>query len=50
VRVASSHTAPASVLPNFAPDDVVTSGIVNACASAPSTRRISSIPAVMFPH
>ena len=31
-------------------DLVVTSGIVNPCASAPSTRRTSSMPAVMFPH
>ena len=37
-------------LAELVPVDVVTSGDVIACASAPSVRRISSIPAVMFPH
>ncbi len=46
----SSQTAPASVFPNLVPAAVVTSGDVIACASSAGVRRISSIPAVMFPH
>ena len=49
-RAGSSHTAPASVLPNFVPAAVVTSGITMPCAFPPRTRRINSIPAVMLPH
>ena len=41
---------PASVLPNFAPDAVVTSGITRPCAFFARSLRIRSMPAVMLPH
>ena len=49
--LALSQTEPPPVLlPNFVPSALVISGNVRACASAPVVRRISSSPAVMFPH
>src|SRR5436190_1510289 len=50
VFAGSSHTVPASVLPNFEPSLLVTSGSVRPYAGRPWTRRISSTPAVMLPH
>jgi hypothetical protein len=50
VSAGSSQTAPASVFPNFTPLVVVTSGITRPCTFRPRMRRISSMPAVMFPH
>jgi hypothetical protein len=47
----SSHTdVPAAVLPNFVPSRLSRSGKVSTCADSPSIFRISSVPAVMFPH
>jgi hypothetical protein len=50
VRDGSSQIVPASVLPNFAPDAVVTSGVTSPCAFFARILRINSIPAVMLPH
>ena len=47
---ASSHSASPSVLPYLVPSGLVISGVTKAWACAPSARRISSTPAVMFPH
>jgi len=46
----SPETAPAAVLPIFAPDDVVISGAVNANRCASRMRRPRSMPLTMLPH
>ena len=50
VSSASSQTVPDSVLPNFVPSDLVTSGVVSAWTRLPVTRRTRSTPATMLPH
>ncbi|CAB4833267.1 unannotated protein [freshwater metagenome] len=48
--VASSQTLPPAVLPNLVPSALASNGTVNACPLPPSTRRIRSSPATIFPH
>ncbi len=50
VLAASSHTAPASVLPNLVPSALVTSGDVSPKAWVSRRRRMRSTPSVMLPH
>ncbi|CAB4612932.1 unannotated protein [freshwater metagenome] len=42
--------APLAVLPNLLPSDLTNNGTVKACAEPPSTFRIKSRPATIFPH
>ncbi len=46
----SSQTLPPAVFPNLVPSALVRSGTVKACPLPPSTRRIKSRPATIFPH